>query len=82
MVGDVVQRNLFLAALPEKELSLLLPQLKPVDLAQGEVIAEPGELIPNVLFLESGMISLLATMQDGSAIESRSEEHTSELQSH
>ena len=70
MNSEVLHRNLFLAAMPEKELSLLQPLLKPVDLPQGEVLAEPGEVIPNVLFLVSGMISLLTTMQDGSAIES------------
>jgi CRP-like cAMP-binding protein len=67
---NLAHRNLFLSALPEKELALLQPFLKPVELRQGEVLSEPGEVINHVLFLESGMISLLTTMQDGSAIES------------
>ena len=63
-------RNLFLSAMPEWERALLAPMLKPVELRQREVLAEPGQLVSNLLFLESGMISLLTTMQDGSSIES------------
>jgi CRP-like cAMP-binding protein len=61
--------NLFLAALPQRELATLRPQLKLIELKQGEVLCEPGELIEHVLFVESGMISLLTAMQDGAAVE-------------
>ena len=67
---SLAHSNLFLAALPEKELALLQPFLRPVDIDQGEVLSEPGEIVSHVLFIESGMVSLLTTMQDGSAIES------------
>ncbi len=67
---SLAYRNLFLDALPERELALLQPCLKPVEIAQGEVLSEPGEVVSHVLFIESGMVSLMTTMQDGSAIES------------
>ena len=70
MMENLAHKNLFLSGLPEKEAALLQTYLKPVDLRQGEVLGEPGELLTHVLFIESGMISLLTTMQDGSAIES------------
>ncbi len=70
MIENLAHRNLFLAALPERELSVLQPHLRPIEIRQGEVLSEPGEFISHVLFIESGMVSLLTTMQDGSAIES------------
>ncbi len=69
MMENLAHRNLFLSALPERELALLLPYLRPVELRQGEALSESGELLTQVLFVESGMVSLLTTMQDGSAIE-------------
>jgi len=61
--------NLFLAALPPKELKVLQPDLRPVEFPRGTVLNEPGEQIDDVLFIESGMISLLTAMSDGAAIE-------------
>jgi CRP-like cAMP-binding protein len=69
-LDNLAHRNLFLLALPEKESALLQPLLKSVDLDQGVVLSEPGELVTHVLFIESGMVSLMTAMQDGSAIES------------
>ena len=61
--------NLFLAALPARELAALTPLLRPAELPQGQVLFEPGERPADVLFIESGMISLLTPMQDGNAVE-------------
>jgi CRP-like cAMP-binding protein len=61
--------NRFLAALPVREQAALRPFLAPIDLKQGQVLCEPGETISHVLFVESGMISLVTTMQDGLAVE-------------
>jgi CRP-like cAMP-binding protein len=60
---------LFLAALPPKELGLLQPDLRLVEFPRGTALNEPGQQIDDVLFIESGMISLLTTMSDGAAIE-------------
>ena len=62
-------RNLFLKVLPARDMALLKPSLQFVDLPQGEVLSEPGKGVSDVIFLEAGMVSLLTTMQDGSAIE-------------
>jgi CRP-like cAMP-binding protein len=64
-----VYRNLFLKVLPHRELVLLEPSLQFVDLQQGDLLEEPGKRVSDVVFLEAGMVSLLTTMQDGTAIE-------------
>jgi CRP-like cAMP-binding protein len=63
------KRNLLLAALPEKDLSLLAPHLKEMPLVQGVVLQEQGEPIDQVYFPHDGIISLLAVMQQGNAVE-------------
>ncbi len=61
--------NLFLSALSPKDLEVIQPHLKPVDLRQGFVLADPGARVEDILFVESGMISITTTMEDGAAIE-------------
>ncbi|HSI00451.1 MAG TPA: Crp/Fnr family transcriptional regulator [Reyranella sp.] len=62
-------KNLFLAALPARDLSLIEPLLQPIELRQGDVLQEPGQRVSEVVFVQSGVISLLTPMQDGAAIE-------------
>jgi CRP-like cAMP-binding protein len=66
---QAVHRNLFLAALPARDLALIQPMLQPIELRQGDVLQEPGQRVGEVVFIQSGMISLLTPMQDGAAIE-------------
>ena len=61
--------NKLLAALPRRQFDLLAPNLSTVPLKQGEVLAEPGDEFEQVYFPESGMLSLLAVLRDGKAIE-------------
>jgi CRP-like cAMP-binding protein len=61
--------NLFLAALPPKELNLLQADLRLVEFPRGTTLNDAGDRIDDVLFIESGMVSLLTTMSDGAAIE-------------
>ena len=61
--------NLLLAALRAEDLSLLAPHLKDVSLPQGEILHEQGERIEHVYFPQSGMVSLLAVMRQGEAVE-------------
>ena len=61
--------NRLLAALPKDEYQRLLPELKPFPLVFGEVIYEPGDLIRNVYFPTSGIISLLAAVEDRATLE-------------
>lgn len=62
-------KNLFLSALPAAEQTRLRPFLAFHRLPQGLVLQEPEQRIEHVYFVESGMISLVAMMQDGAAIE-------------
>lgn len=61
--------NRLLAALPQDEYQGLLPKLKLFPLSFGEVIYEPGDLIRNVYFPTSGIISLLAAVEDRATLE-------------
>jgi CRP-like cAMP-binding protein len=61
--------NRLLAALPKDEYERLLPRLEPFPLVFGEVIYEPGDLIRDVYFPTSGIISLLAAVEDRATLE-------------
>lgn len=61
--------NQLLDALPKDEYRRLLPTLDPVPLVFGEVIYEPGDLIRHVYFPTSGIISLLAAVEDRATLE-------------
>jgi CRP-like cAMP-binding protein len=67
--SPIGRRNLLLAGLPAADLALLAPQLKDVVLEQGTVLQEQGEPIDQVYFPHDGIISLLAVMRQGDAIE-------------
>jgi CRP-like cAMP-binding protein len=62
-------RNRLLAALPSTELSMLASHLKDIPLTRGLFLHEAGEAIKYLYFPQSGMISLLTVMQNGSAVE-------------
>jgi CRP-like cAMP-binding protein len=61
--------NRLLTALPLDDLALLTPHLKQVTLDQGVVLHEQGDQIEDVYFPHDGIISLVAVMQRGDAIE-------------
>jgi len=65
----VAFKNLFLAVLPPRDLGLLRPALQLVELAPGDVLTQSGQRVSDVMFIEGGLVSVVATMQDGSAIE-------------
>jgi CRP-like cAMP-binding protein len=62
-------RNRLIRAIPAEERQLLLPHLEPVGLAPLEVLAEIGEPIRHVYFPETGIISILSRVADGTLIE-------------
>ena len=61
--------NKLLAALPRHQFDMLAPHLTSVSLQQAEILAEPGDEFEHVFFPQSGMLSLLAVLRDGKAIE-------------
>jgi CRP-like cAMP-binding protein len=61
--------NRVLAALSPSDLKLLTPQLKSCSLDHGTILLEQGEGIDHVYFPDSGMISLVAVLEDGGSLE-------------
>jgi CRP-like cAMP-binding protein len=61
--------NRILAALPGKAYERLDRHLKPVSLRLGETLYNPEERIPYVYFVDTGVISLVANMNDGASVE-------------
>lgn len=62
-------KNGILQHLSGKTLALLEPHLRKVKLAQGVILHEPGDTITQVYFPLSGMVSMLAVLKTGEAIE-------------
>ena len=61
--------NKLLASLPRDDFDRLLPHLSTVALQQGLVLNEAGDEVDQIFFPHSGMLSLLAVLRDGKAIE-------------
>src|SRR5258706_16204351 len=61
--------NKLLSAVPRSHFDLLAPHLTTVSLPQGEMLVGAGEEFDQVYFPQSGMLSLLAVLRDGKAIE-------------
>jgi CRP-like cAMP-binding protein len=63
------RRNRLLAVLSPADRSLLEPHFETVAFRLGVILQEAGQAIEQVYFPHTGMISLLAVMSDGGAIE-------------
>jgi CRP-like cAMP-binding protein len=63
------EQNRLLATLPHSEYERLLPDLEPVVLHQKQSLTEPDEPIRYVYFLRQAVASILAYMEDGTAVE-------------
>ena len=61
--------NRILASLSQTDFSRLTPLLKNVSHEQGLVLQEPGDEVEHIYFPYAGMISLLAVLKNGKAIE-------------
>jgi CRP-like cAMP-binding protein len=61
--------NKLLAALPRREYQRLLPGLEEIPLLFEKVLYEAGELIFDVYFPTSGIVSLLAAVEDRATLE-------------
>jgi CRP-like cAMP-binding protein len=69
-VKPVVQvTNRILLALPGPDYQRLLAKLEFVNLARGTVLYDVGCVIRHVYFLNTGMVSLIATTEDGATVE-------------
>lgn len=61
-------KNRLLAALSPATFIALQTRLQPVELAEGEVLHEPGRALPFGYFIESGIIARQSVMTNGRAI--------------
>ena len=61
--------NRLLAALPKREYQCLLPNLEQFPLVFREILYEPGGPIRNVYFPTSGVVALLAAIEDRATLE-------------
>jgi CRP-like cAMP-binding protein len=62
-------KNLLLAVLTQEDYALLRPHLAEVRLKQKTILQQPGEPITHAYFPLGGMISMLAILNTGEAIE-------------
>jgi CRP-like cAMP-binding protein len=61
--------NRFLATLPPHDFALLAPQLRTIPLERGVMLHDVGEEIEHVYFPHTGMVSLVAVLQNGATVE-------------
>jgi CRP-like cAMP-binding protein len=61
--------NVILASLPAAEFAELAPSLERVGFATGETLFEVEDRPGRVYFIESGLLSLISTLEDGTSIE-------------
>ena len=61
--------NKLLASLPRDHFERLQPHLVTIPLPQGDVLTEAGDEVDQIYFPHYGMLSLLAVLRDGKAIE-------------
>jgi CRP-like cAMP-binding protein len=69
VAADSPGKNQLLAALPHKEYKRLLPHLELVSLGVKEVLHEPYQPIQYIYFPENGLITKVASTEDGSSVE-------------
>ena len=67
--ADPGPRNLLLRSLPADELDLLMPLLEDVPLIARRVLQHAGLPIEHLYFIEKGLVSVLAKVDDGNAAE-------------
>lgn len=68
-MSQLQTRNLLLATMPPLLQDRLLASLRPVSLPIKTSLVRPGEQIEGVFFIESGWISMVRNLDDGSAAE-------------
>jgi CRP-like cAMP-binding protein len=61
--------NNILAALPPREFEQFAAKLRPVPLKLGEILYLPEQKIEHVYFVTSGVVSLLAALENGATVE-------------
>ena len=68
-IGSNGTRNIILNLLPQKEFSGLQKHLEYVPLNFKQVLFEPDEPISHIYFANTGVVSVVATVQEGGSVE-------------
>jgi CRP-like cAMP-binding protein len=61
--------NRLIDTLPQDDFDQVIPHLERVSLPIRTVLHQPGRLIGDIYFLTQGMVSVVATLEDGGAVE-------------
>ncbi|WP_420479013.1 Crp/Fnr family transcriptional regulator [Brevundimonas sp. FT23028] len=61
--------NRLIEALDEADREAVLALAFPVEFAQGQIFHEPGDPVDHVYFIEHGVVSAVAVLQDGRTVE-------------
>lgn len=69
MTTDARPGNKILGALPQEEFDRLRPHLREVSFDIGHIIYQPEEAIESVYFVNRGIVSWLAMLEDGNTVE-------------
>jgi len=69
MTQEPKPANHILSSLPDEEFERLRPKLHEVSLKLADVVFQPEEPIESVYFVNSGIVSWLATLEDGNTVE-------------
>jgi CRP-like cAMP-binding protein len=69
LIGVKDSSNRLIAALSQSSRRGLWPAVERVEIARGEVLSRIGTRISHFFFIESGMVSLIKSMQDGKGVE-------------
>jgi len=68
-IGVSPFQNTILSSLSREAYSRFSPHLEAVSLPAGDVLSEPGLIASNAYFINSGMVSVLATLRNGESLE-------------
>jgi CRP-like cAMP-binding protein len=70
MAGSLVPTgNALLARIPQGDFSRLEPLLRPARLSQGQVLWDAGDVMVDVWFPTSAIVSMCASISDGASVE-------------
>ena len=67
--SDPREGNRVLAGLPRDDFDRLRPHLEPFEVQAGDVLAHAGDAIDHLYFLQTGMLSMVASTAAGSTVE-------------
>ncbi len=67
--SDAREGNHVLAGLPSEDFERLRPHLEPFEMQAGDVIAHAGDALSHVYFVQTGMLSMVASTAAGSTVQ-------------